>query len=61
MAKAKIEKSPVIHIRALRLRLFLNGEQRAMIKIIRERNAEIQKLVQDALTGKYLEEEKGDG
>jgi hypothetical protein len=39
----------------------LNGEQRAMIKIIRERNAEIQTLVQDALTGKYLEEEKGDG
>ena len=39
----------------------LDAEQKERINIIRERNAEIQKLVQDALTGKYLEEEKGEG
>ncbi len=35
----------------------LDAEQKEKIMIIRERNEEIQKLVQDALTGKYLEEE----
>lgn len=40
----------------------LDAEQKEKIMIIRERNEEIQKLVQDALTGKYLEEEGyGDG
>ena len=40
----------------------LDAEQKEKIRIIRERNEEIQKLVQDALTGKYLEEEGyGDG
>ncbi len=40
----------------------IDAEQKEKIMIIRERNEEIQKLVQDALTGKYLEEEGyGDG
>ena len=39
----------------------LDAEQKENIRIIRERNEEIQKLVQDALAGKYLEDEKGDG
>ena len=37
----------------------LDAEQKEKIRIIRERNEEIQKLVQDALAGKSLEE--GDG
>lgn len=39
----------------------LNDDQKERIRIIRERNDEIQKLVRDALEGNYLEEEEGDG
>jgi len=40
----------------------LDEDQKERIRIIREKNEEIQKLVKDALTGKYLEdrEEGGD-
>ena len=37
----------------------LDGAQKEKIMIIRERNEEVQKLVRDALAGKYLEEEEG--
>lgn len=36
----------------------LNDDQKEKIRIIRERNEEVQKLVRDALAGKYLEEEE---
>ncbi len=39
----------------------LDDAQKERIREIRERNEEIQKLVQDALEGNYLEEEEGDG
>ena len=38
----------------------LNDEQKEMITTINKRNKEIQKLVHDALAGRYLTEEKGD-
>ncbi len=37
----------------------LDDAQKEKIRIIRERNEEVQKLVRDALAGKYLEEEEG--
>ena len=37
----------------------LDDDQKEKIRIIRERNEEVQKLVRDALAGKYLEEEEG--
>jgi PAS domain S-box-containing protein len=37
----------------------LDDNQKEKIRIIRERNEEVQKLVRDALVGKYLEEEEG--
>jgi len=40
----------------------LDDDQKEKIRIIRERNEEVQKLTRDALSGKYLkEEEEGDG
>ncbi len=39
----------------------LDEDQKEKIRIIRERNEEVQKLVRDALMGKYLEEEEGEG
>jgi len=39
----------------------LDEEQKERIQIIRERNEEVQKLVRDALAGKYLEEGKEGG
>ena len=37
----------------------LDDAQKEKIRIIRERNEEVQKLVRDALLGKYLEEGEG--
>lgn len=39
----------------------LDDDQKEKIRIIRERNEEVEKLVRDALAGKYLEEEEGGG
>jgi CheY-like chemotaxis protein len=39
----------------------LDDDQKEKIRSIRERNEEVEKLVQDALAGKYLEEEEGEG
>jgi len=39
----------------------LDEDQKEKIRNIRERNEEVEKLVRDALAGKYLEEEEGDG
>ncbi|MGB7531702.1 MAG: PAS domain S-box protein [Halobacteriota archaeon] len=39
----------------------LDDDQKDKIRSIRKRNEEVQKLVRDALAGKYLEEEGGDG
>jgi PAS domain S-box-containing protein len=39
----------------------LDEDQKEKIRIIRERNKEVQKLVRDALAGKYLEEEEEEG
>ncbi|MCD6456948.1 MAG: response regulator [Methanophagales archaeon] len=39
----------------------LDEAQKERIRTIREKNEEVQKLVMDALAGKYLKEEEGDG
>lgn len=39
----------------------LDDDQKEKIRIIRERNEEVQKLVKDALAGRYLEEGEEEG